>query len=113
TRLADYDLAVSAESAADEYVLYNLNLQSLIEDAVDDLVGSADCLHQTVGLPQVFHAYDLWDDGSVIADAPGVANSLVLRNHIVVPDPRIESFRQMTRDRLADVTGNAATIHFI
>ena len=113
------------ESLVRYYVWRNLLDQEIISRSVSKLLATADC-QQSEGLPVIYrpnfkdkakihspHDRVVFHVGDT-AHLPGVANSLVLRDHVIVPDPGIQALRDLTAERFGRHLGGARSqVHFI
>jgi|GEM_PF-696008 len=96
-----------------EFVKKNLALAVLIDSniktickKIDQVNGKTDTKHSILSFPVMYHPYY----GKQIAYVPGVVNQLILRKHLIIPDPQIKSFRDYI-DKTAKVAGLSA--HFL
>ncbi len=107
------------------YVWRNLLDQEIISRSVSKLLATADC-QQSEGLPVIYRP-NFKDKPKIhspnervvvhvgdTAHLPGVTNSLVLRDHVIVPDPGIQALRDLTSERFGRHLGGATSqVHFI
>jgi hypothetical protein len=106
--LSDFDLTRPASGGAARFVKQNLNAENFARIAIERLKAGA-CVKQVIKLPQLYSG----KSSTVSAAFPGTVNSLVLRNHAVVPDPFIDSVRVVVRQRYAEALGSEDNVHFI
>ena len=102
------------------YVWRNLVDQQAIEQNVRQLESSLSC-HQTEALPEAFlpdfystQGLSYYSGDS--AHLPGMANSLVLRDHVIVPDPGVEALRRTASERFGRHLNSAdgvSHVHFV
>ncbi len=106
--LSDFDTSRQPSTSAGLFVRQNLIAESFALDAIDKLQ-SASCVGDVIRLPQLFKTLN----GKAVAATPGAVNSLILRNHAIVPDPMINSLRQVVRERYARALMNEENVHLI
>ncbi len=80
----------------------NMNAAAIINAEVDKLVAFLQEKHgpdveiPVVSLPTLFHT----SRGKYMALTPGVANMVVLRKHLIIPDPLMPEFQAILKDTL-------------
>ncbi|GAB1353437.1 MAG TPA: protein-arginine deiminase family protein [Candidatus Rifleibacterium sp.] len=102
----------ATRTMAEEFVRMNLSLAVVIDSNVKTVMRKIDAVnkpakvqHSVISFPLVYH-FNL----GYIAHVPGVVNQLVLRKHLIIPDPKIKAFR----DHIARVAGKVGLVpHFV
>ncbi|HNX75760.1 MAG TPA: protein-arginine deiminase family protein [Candidatus Rifleibacterium sp.] len=97
---------------AEEFVRMNLALAVVIDSNIKTVTRKIERVnqpnkfyHSIISFPVVYH-FNL----GYIAYVPGVVNQLILRKHLIIPDPKIKAFSDYI-DRVAGKVGLVA--HFI
>lgn len=112
----DASKAPRLNHAADSYVQDNLRFEAVIMSGVAKLRANAACDGGLTLLPQLFT-----DEGSgALATLGGSTNMLVLREHLIIPEPKLDQlhptlalFRNAITTRLAPLVGGVSKVHFI
>jgi len=117
-------LGASAETTsamvdAKNFVIGNLKDEKQIRIAVAKLQAASSCLKDIVTVPQVFNIGPQANGYKSVSTFGGSTNMLVLRDHLIIPEPFIDDrhpavkvFRDTVQSKLAARVG-ADRIHFI
>src|SRR5262249_36988105 len=84
--LTDFDTSREPRTSAEVFVRQNLVAERFALQAIDRL-RAASCVARVIRLPQPFADHD----GKALSATLATANSLILRNHAIVPDPMLAS----------------------
>jgi hypothetical protein len=107
------------DSFAKFYIYRNLYAERSVQESVKKVMDVATC-KQVEMIPQAFlpnfyvdgvKNFGLWSKDS--AHLPGMTNALVLRNHVIFPDPWVSRLREMVSNTLSPHLGSPETIHFV
>ena len=86
----------AAMARAEEFVKKNLALAVLIDTnikavttRIDEVNRTPKAVHSVLSFPVFYHL----KGSKHIAYVPGVVNQLILRKHLLIPDPKIKAFR--------------------
>lgn len=104
---SDFDLTRRPTTSAEAFVQLNLQAEGYALEAMRRLKQGA-CA-EFIRVPQFFTAVQ----GKAIALNPGTVNSLVLRNHAIVPDPNSAELRAIVKSRYAQALGSEDNVHYI
>lgn len=105
--LSDFDVTRSPANAAQRFIQANLKAEGYAEEAIRRL--SATACTEAIPVPQFFKE----QRGKAIALNPGTVNSLILRDHAIVPDPMNDALRSVVRQRFGQALGSEANVHYI
>ncbi|NLI75039.1 MAG: hypothetical protein GX442_01200 [Candidatus Riflebacteria bacterium] len=103
----------AAMARAEEFVKMNLALATVIDSnikavtaKIDEVNKTPKAIHSVLSFPVLYHQRG----GKHIAFVPGVVNQLIVRRHLIIPDPKIKAFR----DYIAGVATKVGLVpHFL
>lgn len=94
------------------YVWSQLRLAQVVLDAANTLEKASGCRNTKVAIPQTFYPNrftfgDMVSLHRFVAHLPGMTNALVLRDHVIFPDPMVQSLRDIVAERMSAIWGSA------
>lgn len=103
----------AAMARAEEFVKKNLALAAVIDSnikavtaKIDEVNNTPKAVHSVLSFPVLYHQ----KGPRHIAFVPGVVNQLIVRRHLIIPDPKIKAFR----DYIAGVATKVGLVpHFL